>query len=94
MDKQRKADGLGWLDKLAIKNGSLLLTGLAIAVPIYTRFVTTEQSLNELRKSVDKLSGVVESLRTELQQEKSNNALVALRLSVVEHQLTQPRLLR
>lgn len=92
MDQQRRGFQLGWLDKLAIKNGSLLITALSIALPLYNRFVATEHSLNELRKSVDKLSTAVTELHQELAAEKSNSAMLALRLSILERQQSTPRL--
>lgn len=85
---------LGWVDKLAIKHGSLLITALAIAIPMYTRFVAAEHQLSELRKSVDKLSEAVTALHQELQTEKSNSAIMALRLNLLEQQEKTPRLFK
>jgi putative effector of murein hydrolase len=93
VDKQRATE-LGWLDKLAIKHGSLLLTALAIAIPLYTRFVQLEHSLKQLQVSVDKLSGTVNALHEELAAEKSTTALLSLRLSILEKETNQPRLFK
>lgn len=101
MDKQRKAadleetrTGLGWLDKALIKNGSLVLSALAIVIPLYARFVSMEQRMHELQRSVEKLTITVTALHDELAAEKSTSALLSLRLSYLEQANKQPGLMK
>lgn len=93
MDKQRKTE-LSWIDKLIVKNGSLFIGLLAIAIPLYTRFIAMEHRLSELQKSMEKMTTAVTALHEELQAEKSTTALLSLRLSILEKETTQPRLFK
>lgn len=101
MDKQRKAadleetrTGLGWLDKALIRNGSLVLSALAIVIPLYTRFVTMEHRMQELQKSVERLTQTVSALHEELAAEKTTAAMLSLRLSYLEEQQKTPGLFK
>lgn len=95
MDKQPKRQlDLSFIDKLAIKNGSLVLTLFLVLAPLYARFVMLENRLKDLQKSVENLTAVTTALREDLAAEKATTSILALRLSYLEKTSTKPGLFR
>lgn len=95
MDKQPKRQlDLSFIDKLALKNGSLVFTLFLVLAPLYARFVMLEDRLKGLQKSVENLTAVTSALREELSSEKATTSVLTLRLSYLEKSSTKPGLFK
>lgn len=61
------------------------ISALTIIIPLYSRFVATENEISKLVKAVDESTRTIRELNAEVAKLKTTNALLEYRLSTIEN---------